>query len=68
MSIPGNQNQIQKYVDYYNNKRLHSSLFYLTPNDFLNGRVEEKLKLRQNKLNQAKLNRMKTKYNFQTLN
>lgn len=62
------RNQIQKYVDYYNNKRLHSSLFYLTPIDFLNGSVEEKLKLRQNKLNQAKLNRMKTNYNHQTLN
>lgn len=56
------RNQIDKYVNFYNNKRLHSSLFYLTPDDFLNGRVEDKLQIRQNKLNNAKLNRIKLKH------
>jgi putative transposase len=33
--------QISSYIDYYNTKRLHSSLFYLTPDDFLENRIEE---------------------------
>lgn len=49
--------QIARFVDYYNTKRLHSSLYYLTPEDFIFGRVEEKLKLRERKLKAAKQNR-----------
>lgn len=49
--------QIDLYVNYYNTKRLHSSLFYLTPEDFLSGRVNSKLKKRQKKLNDALKNR-----------
>lgn len=49
--------QIQNFVDFYNNKRLHSSLFYLTPADFLRGSVEEKLEVREQKLRNAKRNR-----------
>lgn len=49
--------QIQSYIHYYNTKRLHSSLYYLTPEDFLLSRVDEKLKLREKKLKEAKLNR-----------
>jgi len=49
--------QISNFVDYYNTKRLHSSLYYLTPEDFLLGRVDEKLKLRERKLKEAKQNR-----------
>ena len=49
--------QIARFVDYYNTKRLHSSLYYLTPEDFLLGRVDEKLKLRERKLKEAKQNR-----------
>ncbi len=50
--------QISSYIGYYNTKRLHSSLFYLTPEDFLLDRVEEKLDLRERKLKEAKLNRL----------
>jgi len=32
-----------EFIDYYNTKCLHSSLFYLTPNDFLNWTITEKL-------------------------
>lgn len=54
--------QISSYIDYYNNKRLHSSLFYLTPEDFLIDRVEEKLKVRERKLKEAKLKRIEVRY------
>lgn len=51
------KNQIQKFVDFYNTKRLHSSLYYLTPEDFLLNRIEERLNEREQKLQQAKQNR-----------
>jgi transposase InsO family protein len=50
---------IAKYFDYYNRVRLHSSLFYLTPEDFLLGREKEKITLREQKLQQAALSREK---------
>ena len=31
--------QINEFIEYYNTRRLHSSLFYLTPDDFLNDRI-----------------------------
>lgn len=49
--------QITRYVEYYNTKRLHSALYYLTPEDFLPGRVDEKLREKQNKLDKALVNR-----------
>ena len=42
--------QIDEYVEFYNTKRLHSSLYYLTPKDFLDGTFKEKLEVRENKL------------------
>jgi len=53
--------QIAEYIDYYNTKRLHSSLYYLTPEDFLNGRIDERLKARDEKLYQARLNGIEAK-------
>ena len=53
--------QISSYIEYYNTKRLHSSLFYLTPEDFLLDRIEEKLKVRERKLKEAKLNRLEVR-------
>lgn len=55
--------QISKYVDFYNNQRLHSALFYLAPADFLFGRVEEKLQIRETKLHEAKINRYNVRLN-----
>ena len=46
--------QIAEFINYYNNKRLHSSLFYLTPDDFLNNRIIGKLEARNIKLRLAK--------------
>ena len=50
--------QLAEYIDYYNTKRLHSSLYYLTPDDFINNRVEVRLEERRKKLAAAKLDRM----------
>jgi len=44
---------ISDYIDYYNKNRLHSSLYYLTPDDFLNGRVDERIKEREEKIRTA---------------
>lgn len=54
--------QISSYIEFYNTKRLHSSLFYLTPEDFLKGRVDQKLEVRNNKLNEAKNKRLNYSY------
>jgi len=53
--------QIAEFIDYYNTKRLHSSLFYLTPDDFLNGNITEKLEARNIKLQSAKRARYEVK-------
>lgn len=48
---------IEDYVNFYNNKRLHSSLNYLTPNDYLTESYNEKLKTREVKLFNAEAKR-----------
>jgi len=48
---------IEDYVNFYNTKRLHSSLNYLTPEDYLLGREKERLAERESKLQKAELNR-----------
>ncbi|MBS1552603.1 MAG: IS3 family transposase [Bacteroidetes bacterium] len=53
--------QIAEYIEFYNTKRLHSSLYYLTPDDYLKGTVKEKLEARENKLQQARNNRINTR-------
>jgi transposase InsO family protein len=53
LSIEDARRIIAKYVDYYNTKRLHSALYYLTPEDYLKGRVERKLKEREHKIQTA---------------
>lgn len=50
---------IAKYIEYYNTERLHSALYYLTPEDFLLGREKDKLQLRESKLKAASENRMR---------
>jgi putative transposase len=41
---------IEDYVSFYNTKRLHASLNYLTPEDYLLGRKEERIREREKKL------------------
>ncbi len=55
------RNQIARFVDYYNTKRLHSSLYYLTPEDFLLNKVDDKLKLREKKIRAARDNRIEVR-------
>ena len=50
--------QIAQFINYYNTKRLHSALYYLTPEDYLCGRVDQRIEVRERKLNEAKLNRI----------
>lgn len=53
--------QINEYIEFYNTKRLHSSLYYLTPEDFLMERVIDKLKVRETKLTEARNNRIEVR-------
>ena len=48
---------IEDYIMFYNTERLHASLNYLTPEDYLLGRQKEKLKVREIKIETAELNR-----------
>lgn len=45
--------QIKEFIDYYNNKRLHSALYYLRPVDFINGNVDYLINKRNKKLDKA---------------
>ena len=44
---------ISNYVEFYNTERLHASLHYLTPEDYLCNRFKQKLEYREVKLNDA---------------
>jgi transposase InsO family protein len=46
-------NIMASYIEYYNNERLHSSLYFLTPKDYIEGTADDKLKARENKLNKG---------------
>lgn len=48
---------LEDYINFYNTKRLHSALNYLTPEDYMMGRKEEKLRLRELKLSRAEQQR-----------
>lgn len=54
LSLPDARKRIEQYIIYYNTVRLHSAIFYLTPEDVLLGRTQLRLKERQDKLEQAK--------------
>lgn len=45
--------RIADYIVYYNTKRLHSAIYYLTPLDVLAGRTRERLNNREHKLEHA---------------
>jgi len=45
---------ITKWVNYYNNERLHAGIRYLRPNDYYAGSPEQLIKERMEKLNKAR--------------
>jgi len=47
------------WIAYYNSQRLHSAIWYLTPNDVYNARVERRLAERKEKLHTAFISRQK---------
>lgn len=54
INVDDAKKQIASYIDHYNSKRLHSALFFLTPEDFLLDRVKERLNERERKLTDAR--------------
>lgn len=57
IDIDDAEKTINKFVDYYNNNRLHSALNYLPPIDYLNGSYKAKLEQRDRKLEEAAIKR-----------
>jgi len=39
--------QIDQYIRIYNEKRLHSALFYLTPKEVFEGKMDQAIELRK---------------------
>ena len=54
LSIEDARRLVQRYVDYYNNQRLHSALGYIAPKDKLAGREETIFADRARKLKEAR--------------
>jgi putative transposase len=61
ISFEDAERQIAAFVDQYNNERLHSSLGYLRPRDYLYGDVKERFSERQRKLDRARIERRKVR-------
>jgi len=49
--------RMAQWIAYYNCERLHSAIYYLTPNDVFNGRTTVRLAERKEKLHTAFINR-----------
>lgn len=65
LSIEDARKIIDRFIEYYNNRRLHSALDYVAPLDILCGRKEEILKRRDEKLRKAREERIEY-YNQKT--
>ncbi len=57
LCIEDARRHIAAYVQHYNTKRLNSTIYYLTPEDVLMGRTNERLNLLQQKLDEARKHR-----------
>lgn len=62
ITIEDAREKISGYIEFYNKKRLHSSLFYLTPEDFLLDRIDERLNERIKKIEAARNKRLENSY------
>jgi hypothetical protein len=54
LSLDDARRMVAKYIEHYNNVRLHSAIGYVTPNDKLNDRDKEIFKERDRKLEEAR--------------
>jgi len=54
LSVEDARCQIESFVHYYNHKRLHSAIFYVTPFDKLIGKDKEIIRTREQKLLEAR--------------
>ena len=54
LSIEDARNQIQAYIEYYNTVRLHSAIYYVTPEDMFSGKARTILNTRQEKLDKVR--------------
>jgi len=50
-------NRMAEWIAYYNSQRLHSAIYYLTPDDVYNGKTQCRLAERKEKLHTALINR-----------
>lgn len=53
LSVEDARRQIDEYIRIYNEERLHSSLYYLKPKEVFEGKMQQRLTERQQKLDQA---------------
>jgi putative transposase len=53
LTISDARRQIAEYIEYYNTKRLHSAIHFLTPEEMLTGKSAERLAERKAKIAQA---------------
>ena len=49
------KSEISRIIEYYNNNRRHSSLNYLTPKQYYRGNPEELLRIRESKIEKARI-------------
>jgi len=54
------KSEIFRIIEQYNNKRRHSSLNFLTPKDYHRGNPEELLRIRESKIERARVLRRET--------
>lgn len=59
VSLEDARRSISEYVSCYNTERLHSAIYYLTPEDVLRDRIKKRLRERQFKLDRAREMRIK---------
>jgi transposase InsO family protein len=59
LDIDDARERVEWYIRYYNEQRLHSSIYYLTPQEVFEGKLEARLAERQKKLDEARRRREK---------
>jgi transposase InsO family protein len=53
LTLEDARKRVAAYIEFYNTKRLHSAIYFLTPEDMLSGRMRERLTVRDRKLAEA---------------